>query len=287
VVCEDLAHRLAAGYEGFAALADAPAGQELFHLLEVGILATGDAAHGVLDHGLGLAAVKGFVQPAIHQQPALVAGVGDAIGPVEGQRVGALEAIAGGCDFRVAVGAFHEQHLAPGGKAPPDAFQGFCDGLNRPGDDPGDGLLEVCRDAAGDDADAFKAQALHGEVEKLDALAAAFSEQHLDVRPVDLERDPGHPRAGAHIQQRGGQRHHVRRQDRVDVELEHHVGEVVDPGEVELGVVFTQQTVVHPQLLQLSGIQAEAAGVQQRPQVVDARRARVRTELTVLGGHDT
>jgi len=214
----------------------------------------------MLDHGLGLAAVKGFVQPAIHQQPALVEGVGDAVGSIGHEGVSVCETGLGAVDFCVAVRALHEDHQPVPGQAAGHPFQGLFDGLHCPGDHSGYGLLGLRCDPAADHADSLQFQSLERTVEKLDAIAAGLRQDQVERRPVDLERDSRHAGAGAEIEQRRGQLQEVRGQHRVHVKLSHHVVEIVDPREIQIGIAFTQQAVIGPQLPQLKLRKAKAAG---------------------------
>ena len=54
------------------------------------------------------------------------------------------------------------------------------------------------------------------------------------------------------------------RQDGIGIELEHHVLEVVNPGEVQLGVELSQQLMVAPERLELSAADANSASMQQK-----------------------
>ena len=60
-------------------------------------------------------------------------------------------------------------------------------------------------------------------------------------------------------------------QQAVDIVLEHHVLEVVNPRQVELGVGRAQHLVIAPEQVELRGIERDAAPLQDRFQCFNAR----------------
>ena len=261
---EDLRHLPGAGDQGVAALAHPPPAEEFFQVLEAGVLFAREGSHNMAVHGVGLPSVGRFVQAPVNQQAPAVVGGRDAVGEVALERVPAADLRPGVGHLGVAVRALHEDDLPARREAPRDAREGFRHGLDRARDHAGHRFLEAARHPAADHAHAGEPDPLHGVAQEVHPRSALLGEHHLDLRPVDLERDAGHPGAAAEVHQRGGQLHQVGGQHGVDVELQDHALEIAHAREVQFDVAFPQAAVVGPELLELHRGEPNAAGSENR-----------------------
>ena len=128
-------------------------------------------------------------------------GLPDGIRPVYLQLIGGAKTGSGCGNFRVTVRSLHENNATVGVQAPADALESAFNALHGPGNDPGHGLLEAGRDPSVDYADAGQLDVIDCPPEKISALLAAFSQDDLELRSVDLQRDAGHSGSRAKVEQ--------------------------------------------------------------------------------------
>ena len=248
-------------------LADASTGEQVAAELERRVRIARDLAHraGVSREGDG--GRGGFpLQPFVDDQPAVVRGAGNLIGVVgfEAEERGVRGVRLG--DLVAAIRPFHEEHPAAGRQAVRHAVKRLGDRRHGSGDDPGDRAGELRADLVREDLDPLQLQPRDDPPEELGARPARLGQDHLHIRPRDLERHAGQSRPRAHVDQRSGEFRELQDEQAIDIMLEHHVFKVMDARQVQLGIRRAEHPVVRPELVVLGRRQREPAALDNRLQ---------------------
>jgi hypothetical protein len=107
---------------------------------------------------------------------------------------------------------------------------------------------------------------LAGGAQELGAGPPGLGQDHLDVRPGDLQRDARQAGPGAHVDQGRGELDELQDQQAIDIVLQHHVLEIVDARQVQLGVGPAEQPMIGPELVELRVRQRHPATLHDGPQ---------------------
>ena len=256
---EDLGDHPRAGDQGPGVLADALAGQQVEGQLVGRVRLAGHVTDRTGIRGRRRFRVRRPFESLVDDEPAVVRGAGDLVGPVEHQSEGLGVGCPGLDDLRLAIGPLHEDHPAARLEAVGHPVERLGDRGDRPGDDALDLPGELRPDLAGEDLDVGQLEPGADLFEELGPGPSRFGQDHRDARPGDLERYAGQAGAGAHVDQGGGELDELQDEQAVDIVLEHHVLEVVDACEVQLGVGRAEHPMIPPKLVELRGFERDAA----------------------------
>ena len=205
-------------------------------------------------------------RPLVDHEPPPMGRAGDRVGVVGGKAEEAPRRLRlvdpGRGDLIVAVGAFHEDHPAPGQQACRHAVQGLADRSHGAADHSLDLAGIIRPQLVGVDLDVLQAELGADLGQELGPSSAGLGQDHPRLRPGDLQRDARQARPGAHVDQRRGEVQEPQDQQAVDVVLQHHVLEVVDPRQVEPDVRRAEELMIAPEPVELRAIQANPAVIQ-------------------------